>query len=178
MFTETYGSRDRDWNQPGWNSYSAWLSSESLLAGHSCKHQKLYDFWFRSEGLWLSKLVKVSINFLSPPDLLSVTQLHQLQQPEFGIRMSWEHHTSEASGQMLWCVDGNHPNSIFTNKGINPNSQSSVYQYHLLSDDILITIDGKAEETNFLEPNNTRRLRELRYDGKLIRRHWEDKYRA
>ncbi len=178
MFTETSGSSDRDWNQPGWHINHAWLASEGLLAGQSFQHQKLYDFWSRSEGLWLSKLVKVSINFLPPPDLLTVTQLHQLQQPEFGIRMSWEHNTSESSGQMLWCVDANLPHSVFTTNGINPDSQPSVYHYHLLSDDILITIDGKAEETNLLEPNNTRRLRELRYDGRLIRRHWEDKYRA
>jgi hypothetical protein len=142
------------------------------------KHTKLYEFWSRSEGLWLSKLVKVSIKLLTPTDLLAVTLLYQLEQPEFGIRLSWEKNISEGFGQMIWCVDASQANSIFTNMGINPDSQPSVYHYHLQSDDTLITIYGKAEETNLLEQNNNRRLRELRYDGKLIRRHWEDKFGA
>jgi hypothetical protein len=178
MFTETYDSSDRDLNQQRRSTCHPWLLPERMTVGQSFKHQELYDFWSRSEGLWHSKLVKVAIKILTPPDLLAITQLHLLEQPEFGIRMSWEYNTSSGSGQMLWCVDAKCPNLVFTDKGISPNTQPSMYHYQLLSSDILITIDGKAEETNVLEQNNNRRLRELRYDGKLIRRHWENKFGA
>jgi hypothetical protein len=174
----THGVGDRDINQPGWITNQTRLPSDDLLAERSFKHQKLYDFWSRSEGLWHSKLVKIAIKILTASDLLTVSQLHQLTQPEFGIRMSWEYNISQETGQMLWCVDASSPNAVFTNRGLNPNTQPSVYQYQLLSNDILITIDGKAEETNVLEPGNNRRLRELRLDGKLIRRHWESKFGA
>lgn len=135
----------------------------------SFKHQKLYDFWLRSAGLWLAKLVKVVIKMLTPPDLAIVTQLHQLEQAEFGIRMSWEYSLRNESGQMIWYVTADHPDTLFTNHGINPDRQPGIYHYQLLGDDILRTIDGKAEETNILEKSNQSRLRELRYDGKLIR---------
>jgi hypothetical protein len=141
------------------------------------KHQQLYGFWSRSEGLWHSKMVNISIRILTAPELLTVAQIHHLESPEFGIKMSWEHNTNHESGQMLWCVDADHPGAVFTDKGIQ-SDDPSVYHYQLVSQDILITIDGKAEETNILEPLNHRRLRELRYNGKLIRRHWENKFVA
>jgi hypothetical protein len=140
------------------------------------KHQALYNFWLRSNGLWHSKLVKVVIKLLTTPELTSITELHHLEAPEFGIRMSWEYNSKDGSGQMLWAVDANYSDTIFTTQGIPSDQQPSIYHYQLLSNDILLTIAGKAEETNILESSNDRRLRELRYDGKLIRRHWESKF--
>jgi hypothetical protein len=140
------------------------------------KHQALYDFWLRSNGLWHSKLVKVVIKLLTAPELISITQLHHLEEPEFGIRMSWEYNTKDSSGQTLWAVDANCLDRIFTDQGVPSDQQPTIYHYQLLSHDILLTIAGKAEETNILESSNNHRLRELRYDGKLIRRHWESKF--
>jgi hypothetical protein len=41
----------------------------------------------------------------------------------------------------------------------------------------LVMTVGKYEETVVLE-GDTRRLREQRYEGKLLRRLWENKFRA
>jgi hypothetical protein len=146
----------------------------SIINQQRFQHQKLYDFWSRSEGLWSSKLVNITIDLLDPHDLLTVTCLHQLQQPEFGVKLSWKRNLDGTSGQMLWCVDANSPNRVFTDQGITSDGQPRVYHYDFLGDKSLVTRDGKAEETNRFE-SNYQRLRELRYDGKLIRRHWESK---
>ncbi len=44
------------------------LSIHSLL-NQSSKHERLYQFWSRSQGLWLSKLTKVTLSFLSKQQL-------------------------------------------------------------------------------------------------------------
>jgi hypothetical protein len=146
----------------------------SILNQQRFQHQKLYNFWLRSEGLWSSKLVSITINLLDPQDLLAVTRLHQLKQPEFGVKLSWKRNPDGRSGQMLWCVDAHWPNMVFTNQGVTSDHQPHTYDYALLGDSSLVTRAGNAEETNRFESND-HRLRELRYEGKLIRRHWERK---
>jgi hypothetical protein len=90
----------------------------NLMEQHlSFQHQKLYDFWSRSVGLWQAKLVKVMIEILTPPDRAIVTQLHQMEEAEFGIRLSWEYSLRNESGQMIWCVTANHPDTLFADQG-------------------------------------------------------------
>jgi len=138
------------------------------------QHYKLYDFWFRSEGIWFSKLVKVAVRFLDAQEVLIISQIHELEQPEFGIRMSWEYNTKAESGQMYWCVDANQKGRIFIDKSLSDNNPQIAY-YQLIDDNKLVTTVGKYEETFFLK-GDSRRLRELRYDGKLVRRLWENKF--
>lgn len=138
------------------------------------QHYKLYDFWSRSEGIWFSNLVKVAVRLLDAQEVLAVSQIHDLEQAEFGIRMSWEYNTKAQSGQMSWCVDANLPGRMFTDKSLSSNNPQIVH-YQLVNDNQLVTTAGKYEET-FLLKSDSRRLRELRYDGKLVRRLWENKF--
>jgi hypothetical protein len=141
------------------------------------QHDRLYRFWQRSQGIWLSKLVNMTIRLLDPQEFLASTPIETLKTPEFGIKLSWEYNTKAESGQMFWWVDLDRGNLIFTNKGIEDASQPSIYHYQMISDDTLVTAIGKFEETNLLE-GNSRRLREIRFDGQLVRRHWESKFSA
>lgn len=134
-------------------------------------HDNLYHFWSRSIGIWDSLLVKVTANWLSEQELLSCQ--HHLFQPEFGVKVSWEYQKKYESGNMSWCVDANHPNLIFANKTLKHNSPS-ILNYQLPdANKLVITVD-ELEET-FVLASNERRLRELRYQGKLLRRLWEQK---
>ncbi|WNZ26975.1 hypothetical protein HJG54_29065 [Leptolyngbya sp. NK1-12] len=140
-------------------------------------HQSLYEFWHRSQSLWSCKLAQVSVDFLSASELAEIQQLHQLQQVEFGVHLSWKYLTRAGSGQMSWCVDANHIGAVFTDKGLLEQSLPQVYQYQMLDENTLIMSVDKYEETIRLE-SDCRRLREHRYDGKLIRRVWEHKDEA
>ncbi len=137
-------------------------------------HYKLYNFWSRSEGLWLSKLVKVAVRFLSEQELLAVSQIHLLDKAEFGVKMSWEYNTKEELGHMLWCVNAMQPGLVFTDKGLSNYSSPQVLHYQMVNDNKLVITTGKYEET-FLLDGDSRRLRELRYEGKLVRRLRENK---
>lgn len=140
------------------------------------KHDNLYDFWSRSQGIWFSKLVTVTIRLLYERELFTISQIHQLNSPEFGIKMNWEYHTREELGQMSWCVDTTQPNSVFTDRDLFAPSPA-IYDYRLIRDHQLVMTAGKYEETCWLE-GNCRRLREQRYEGKLVRRLWENKVGA
>lgn len=135
-------------------------------------HNELSNFWFCSIGVWDSLLVTVTVDWVDEPELLSIGKIHKLDRPEFGVRMSWQYKKKSQSGYMSWCVDTQHPNLVFTNKGLT-NDNPCVLNYQMLNvNKLVITVD-KLEETFVLE--GERRLRELRYDGKLIRRLWEKK---
>jgi hypothetical protein len=140
-------------------------------------HQVLYDFWCRSQSVWLCKLVKVTISFLNNQELSELSQTHQLKDVEFGVKLSWEYCTKQGSGYMSWCVNAHQPGLVFTNKGLSDDSPPQIYQYKMIDDNTLVMSVGKYEETIRLESAN-RRLREQRYDRKLIRRVWENKIEA
>lgn len=141
------------------------------------QHASLYQFWWRSQGLWFSKLVKVTVCLLNEQELLAICQIHRLKQPKFGIRIGWEYYTKAESGQMLWYVDANQPGVVFSNKGVANDSQPDIYHYQMFSNHTLVTTNGKLAETTALE-GDSRRLRDLRVEGKLIRRIWENKFNA
>jgi hypothetical protein len=143
----------------------------------SFKHCNLYQFWWRSQGLWLSKLVKVTLRFLDEQELQTIQQIHTLEQPEFGVRMAWEYQTKSEVGQMAWCVDTNQPSLVFTNHGIADNTLPAIYNYQMVGDLTLVTTNGEIEERTALD-GNSRRLRELRTGGKLVKRLWENKFSA
>jgi hypothetical protein len=140
-------------------------------------HQDLYEFWYRSQSVWLCKLVKVTVSFLNEQELFELSQTHQLTQVEFGVKLSWEYHTKPGFGDMSWCVSANQPGLVFTNKGLASDSVPQIYQYRMADDNTLVMSVGKYEETIRLE-GTRRRLREQRYDRKLIRRVWENKVEA
>lgn len=140
-------------------------------------HQSLYKFWRRSQSLWSCKLVQVAVRFLNTSELSIMQQLHQLKQVEFGVYLDWKYLTRDKSGQMSWCVSSDYAGVVFTNQGLLANSPQ-VYQYRMLEDDnTLVMAVDQYEETIRLE-TDYRRLREHRYDGKLIRRVWEHKVEA
>lgn len=141
------------------------------------KHDNLYSFWFRSKGLWFSKLVKLTVRLLSVQELLTISKIHHLDQAEFGVKMSWEHNIKEDSGHVSWCVDANQPGLVFTNKGLLSDSLPQIFDYEMVDDNQLVMTAGNYEETILLE-GDIRRLRELRFEGKLIRRLWENKFVA
>ncbi len=138
------------------------------------KQKSLYNFWYRSEGIWFSKLVKVAVRLLDEQELLAISQIHHLNKAQFGIRMSWEYNTKVQPGQMSWCIDISHPGKVFTDKGLLSNTPQILY-YQMVDDNQLVITSGKYEETFLLKGDN-RRLRELRYEGKLVRRLWENKF--
>lgn len=39
-------------------------------------YKNLYNFWSRSEGVWLSKLVKVRVSLLDEQELSLISQIH------------------------------------------------------------------------------------------------------
>ena len=138
---------------------------------------KLYNFWSRSQGVWVSKLVTVIVSWLEEQELLSISQIHNLTGAEFGVKMAWRYSKKPESGNMSWCVNANYPNLVFTNKSLTNDSLPRVFSYQMLDANQLVITAGKYEETFLLEGDN-RRLRELRYEGKLIRRLWEEKVGA
>jgi len=137
-------------------------------------HDNLHQFWRRSEGIWFSKLVNVTVRLLPHTELLAISQKHLLEQPEFGVRMSWEYNTKQQSGQMFWCVDTAYPGLIFADRSMLENIPQ-IFDYQMLSDRHLVITADKYSET-FLLDSDRRRLRELRVEGKLIRRLWENKF--
>ncbi len=141
----------------------------------SSNHDRLYQFWSRSQGLWLSKLTKVTLSFLSELELQAFRQIHSLAQPEFGVRMAWEYQIKEEKRQMSWCVDAAQPGLVFTNKSVTAHSLPAIYHYQMVGNHILVTASGELEERTVLE-GDSQRLRELRCEGKLVRRHWENKF--
>lgn len=142
---------------------------------HSSKHDRLYQFWLRSQGLWLSKLTKVTLSFLGDLELQAFKHIHSLAHPEFGIRMAWEYQIKAETGQMSWCVDAAQPGLVFTSKRVTAHSLPAIYDYQMLGDHILVTATDQMEERTVLEGDH-QRLRELRYQDKLVRRHWEHKF--
>jgi hypothetical protein len=140
-------------------------------------HQSLYEFWHRSQSLWSCKLTQVSIYFLSTAELANLRQLHQLEQVEFGVRLGWKYLTRDGAGEMAWCVDAAHPGIIFTDKDVLEQYSPQVYQYQMPDSNTLVMSVDKYEETIHLETEH-RRLREHRYDGKLMRRVWEHRVEA
>jgi hypothetical protein len=138
-------------------------------------HDPLYDFWSRSQGMWFSKLVNLTMKLLDSPELLATNEIDTWPQPEFGIKLSWQYNTKPESGQMFWWVNSDLSGLIFTDRGIRNDLQPATYNYQMPSQSTLVTTVGKFEETNILDGSH-RRLRELRFDGKLMRRHWEHKF--
>jgi hypothetical protein len=140
-------------------------------------HNELYKFWLPSTGVWDSHLLTLTVKWLHEEELLLIGKIHHLHQAEFGVKMSWEYKKKSESGHMSWCVDAARPNLVFTNKSLAPESSPRIFNYQLLAANKLVMSIGKYEETVMLE-SDRRRLREQRYDGKLIRRLWEEKVRA
>lgn len=140
-------------------------------------HNELYKFWLPSIGVWDSHLLTLTVKWLDEEELLLISKIHHLHQAEFGVKMSWEYKKKSDSGHMSWCVDAARPNLVFTNKSLAPESSPRIFNYQLLAANKLVMSVGKYEETVMLE-SDRRRLREQRYDGKLIRRLWEEKVRA
>ena len=147
----------------------------SPLSNQQFKHDKLYNFWHRSEGIWFSKLAKVAIRLLNEQELEAISQIHHLEQAEFGIRLSWEYYTKDESGYTSWCVDADRPGLIFTDRGVASFCQPSIYNYRMVDDNTLVTSVDKFEETTCLE-GDSHRLRERRYEGRLITHFWENKF--
>jgi hypothetical protein len=143
----------------------------------SAKHDRLYQFWARSQGLWLSKLTKVTLSFLDEPELNAFQHIQPLITADFGVRMAWEYQTKAETGQMSWCVDATQPGLILTNKSVTPDSPPAIYRYQMIDDHVLITAAGDIEERTALE-DDCQRLRELRRQGKLVRRFWENRFNA
>ncbi len=142
--------------------------------GSTFQHDTLQQFWLRSQGIWFSKLAKVVVKLLDSKELIPICQLHQLDQVEFGIRMSWEYYTQQGADQMLWCVSSQQPNLIFTDK-IPGEDRPQVLHYQMSNPNHLVMSVRAFEETIVLE-NDARRSRELRHAGKLARRLWEHKF--
>ncbi|MGF1566679.1 MAG: hypothetical protein ACFCVD_01150 [Nodosilinea sp.] len=141
----------------------------------SFRHRRLYQFWWRSQGLWLSKLAKVTLRFLDERELQTFQKVHALEQPEFGIKMAWEYQTKSDVGQMVWCVDAAQPSLIFTDWSLTDNCAPTIYQYQIIDAHTLITTMSEIEERTVLE-GDSRRLRELRTGDRLVRRLWENRF--
>ena len=137
-------------------------------------HSQLYNFWLRSQGIWISQLVTVSVNWLNNEELAAISHIHCLSATEFGVKMSWQYSKKSDSGNMCWCVDADQPQLVFTNKSLTDNSLPRIFDYRMLAENKLIITAGKYEEMFLLESDNYR-LRELRIEGKLIRRLKEQK---
>jgi hypothetical protein len=144
-------------------------------SARSFEHDRLYRFWSQSQGLWMSKLAKVTLCLLDERELQASSQIHVLEQPEFGVKLAWEYQLKAESGQMNWFVDAAQAGLVFTNKSVQADSQPAIYEYQMVDDHILVTATGELEERTVLE-GDRQRLRELRCDGNLIRRHWEHKF--
>jgi hypothetical protein len=140
-------------------------------------HDGLYQFWSRSQGLWSSKLAKVSVRLLDEQELQTLQHIHSLERPDFGIRMAWEYQSKSDIGQMMWCVDAYQPNSIFADQSVAANTSPAVYGYHMIEGQTLITTNGQHEERTTLD-GDSRRVRELRSGGRLVKRLWENKFSA
>jgi hypothetical protein len=151
--------------------------SISSSVNSSFQHGNLYQFWWRSQGLWLSKLVKVTLRLLDEQELQTFQQSHALEQPEFGVRMAWEYQTKLEVGQMVWCVDAAQPTLVFTDRSIADSTPPAIYHYQMVDDRTLVTTNGEVEERTALD-GDSRRLRELRSGGKLVKRLWENRFSA
>jgi hypothetical protein len=153
-----------------------WLDrSHRVGSAESSEHERLYRFWSRSQGLWMSKLAKVTLCLLDEGELATLSHIHVLEQPEFGIKLAWEYQLKAESGQMTWFVDAAQPGLVFTNKSVKEDSLPAIYNYQMMGDRMLVTATGELEERTLLE-GDRQRIRELRCDGKLVRRHWEHKF--
>jgi hypothetical protein len=149
--------------------------SVSHSTNSSFRHRNLHQFWWRSQGLWLSKLAKVTLRLLDERELQTLQKVHALERPEFGIKMAWEYQTKSEAGQMLWCVDAAQSSLMFTSRGMTDDSSPTVYHYQMIDDHTLITTMSEIEERTVLE-GNSRRLRELRSEDRLVRRLWENRF--
>ncbi len=116
----------------------------------------------------------MSVNWLENQELAAISQIHCLSATEFGVKMSWQYSKKSDLGNMCWCVDADQPQLVFTNKSLTDNSPPRIFDYRMLAENKLIITAGKYEEIFVLQSDN-RRLRELRIDGKLIRRLKEQK---
>jgi hypothetical protein len=138
-------------------------------------HDALYQYWFRSQGIWFSKLVKVAVRFLNAHELLNVGQLHGLNDTiEFGVRMQWEYYTKDECGHMSWCVDATHPNIMFSDRSVISHEPQVLHYTMPHPDELKITLDDLEER--FCLQSNRHQLRELRRNGRLLRRLWEHKF--
>jgi hypothetical protein len=152
----------------------------TVVNNQTFKHRDLYQFWQRSQGLWLSKLVKINVRFLKERELQIFRQNHSLEQPEFGVRIAWEYRMKAEVGQMLWCVDSAQPHLVFTNqgfiyKGITAQGPPTIHHYQVFGEHTLITLGNGMEESTSLKGDSCR-LRELRSGGALVRRIWETRF--
>jgi hypothetical protein len=50
--------------------------SHSVGSAESFEHDRLYQFWSRSQGLWMSKLAKVTLCLLDERELQAFSQIH------------------------------------------------------------------------------------------------------
>jgi hypothetical protein len=138
-------------------------------------HHALYHYWSRSQGIWFSKLVKVAVRFLNAHELLTVGQLHGLNDTiEFGVRMQWEYYTKNECGHMNWCVDATYPTGIFSDRSVTSPEPQVLHYTMPNSDELTITLDDLEER--FCLQSNCHQLRELRQNGRLLRRLWEHKF--
>lgn len=153
-------------------------SSSQILQDSSSnqrfKHEQLYNFWTRSEGIWFSQLVKVTVKLLDEPELLAISEIYLLTQAEFGVRTNWEFNTKAESGSMTWCVDASQPSLLFTNEKLPHEHLPQIFSYRLVNDNQLAIAGDDSEEIYWLDGNNRRR-RELRYQNQLVSRVWETK---
>lgn len=109
-------------------------------------HTQLYDFWLRSQGIWNSQLVMVTVSCLNDQELALISQIHHLSATEFGVKMSWQYKKKSASGNMCWCVDAQQPQLVFTNKSLTENSPPQIFNYQMLATNKLIITAGKYED--------------------------------
>ncbi|NJM86106.1 MAG: hypothetical protein HC847_01685 [Hydrococcus sp. RU_2_2] len=113
----------------------------------------------------------MTVRLLHSSELSPIRQRHELD-TEFGIRTSWEYRNK--AGQTVWAVAANYPSLIFTDK-CSDNHSPQILGYQMVNDHQLVIAADRYEETFRLEEDN-RRLRELRFVGKLIQRIWEDRF--
>lgn len=166
------------------------LQDGSPIVETAFSHNALYQFWLRScrasqgesQGVWCSNLATVTVRFLTASELQEVGQLHHLKNIEFGICVQWQYNNKPQAGQIRWCVDSKHPHLIFPDRSAaktfanraDASDKPPVLYYTLFNaNEISITI-GDLEERVYLQ-HDTYRLREIRQNGQLIRRVWENK---
>lgn len=137
-------------------------------------HDKIHEFWSKSIGSWQSKLAVLTVDWLDNQELLLISKIHDLAKTDFGIKMSWKYKNKNESGYAFWGIERGYSNSIFSSTDFKDNDMSRVLTYQMINLDKLVTISGEYEERFFLETEK-KRLRELRYAGRLIRRIKEER---
>jgi hypothetical protein len=138
-------------------------------------HEDIYDFWFRSIGVWQSQLSVLTVDWLDKRELSEVSNIHHLSKADFGIKMNWNYKHRKEDGCIFWSVSREYKNLIFPSQSFRDNMPLCTYQCRVIGKSkISFTINAvdtvdTYEETIFLK-NNECRTRELRLAGRLIRR--------